>query len=79
MIHGQLPLPVPCYNLVPLTEFTVDPPKGGVSGTPDSLDLMGGEYKTKKHIHRAVADTRLLAIPTSRGRIADLDPNWGAV
>ena len=40
---------------------------------------MGGEYKTKKHIHRAVADTRLLAIPTSRGRIADLDPNWGAV
>ena len=35
------------------------------------------EYKTQEHIHRAIADTRLLAIPTSRGRVADLDPNLG--
>jgi len=35
------------------------------------------EYKTQEHIHRAMADTRLLAIPASRGRVADLDPNLG--
>jgi len=37
--------------------------------------LTGGEYKTQEHIHRTIADMRLLAIPTSRGRVADLDPN----
>ena len=36
---------------------------------------MGGEYKAQEHIHRAVADARLLAIPASRGRVADLDPD----
>ena len=25
LIHEQLPLPVPCYDLVPVTEFTVVP------------------------------------------------------
>jgi hypothetical protein len=64
MIHGQLPLPVPCYDLVPLTEPTVVPIKGA-SGIPSSLDLTGGEYKAQEHIHRHVADWRLLAIPAS--------------
>jgi hypothetical protein len=45
------------------------------SGAPNSLDVTGGEYKTRERIQRAVADARLLAIPASRGRIADLDPN----
>lgn len=37
---------------------------------------MGGVYKVRERIHRVIADTRLLAIPTSWGRIADLNPNW---
>ena len=27
--------------------------------------VTGGEYKTQEHIQRVIADTRLLAIPTS--------------
>lgn len=65
MIHDQLPLAVPCYDLVPVIEFTLGPPCGGTSGAPDSLDLTGGEYKTRERIHRGIADPRLLAIPTS--------------
>ena len=38
---------------------------------------MGGVYKVRERIHRNFADLRLLAIPTSWGRIADLNPNWG--
>jgi hypothetical protein len=26
LIHDQLPLPVPCYDLVPVTELTLGPP-----------------------------------------------------
>lgn len=35
------------------------------SGTADSADLTGGEYKLRERIHRSMADLRLLAIPTS--------------
>ena len=65
MIHGQLPLPVPCYDLVLLTEPALGPCKQGTSGIPSSADLTGGEYKPQEHIHRHVADWRLLAIPAS--------------
>ena len=51
--------------------------QGGTSGTPDSLELTGGEYKARERIHRNDADLRLLAIPTSWGRVAALNPNWG--
>ena len=47
----------------------------GPSGAPAFHDLTGGEYKTQEHIHRDVADSRLLAIPTSRRRVAAYDPN----
>ena len=40
------------------------PPKG-TSGITDSLDVTGSVYKTRERIHRAMADTRLLAIPAS--------------
>jgi hypothetical protein len=40
------------------------------SGTPSSRGLTGGVYKAQEHIHRGVADPRLLAIPASWGRIA---------
>ena len=46
LFHEQLPLPVPCYDLFPVTELTVGPPYGEISGTPGSLELTGGEYKT---------------------------------
>ncbi len=48
---------------------------GEPSAIPSSLELTGGEYKGQEHIHRGVADPRLLAIPASRGRVAALDPN----
>ena len=66
---------MPCYDLLLLTEFTLGPVKTGTSGAPSSPELTGGEYKTQERIHRAMADTRLLAIPASRGRVAALDPN----
>ena len=46
LFHDQLPLAVPCYDLVPVTELTLSPAKAEISGTPGSLDLTGGEYKT---------------------------------
>ena len=45
LLHEQLPLPVPCYDLLPVTELTVGPPYGEISGIPGSLELTGGEYK----------------------------------
>ena len=45
------------------------------SGTPDFHGLTRGVYKARERIHRAVADARLLANPTSRSRAADSDPN----
>jgi hypothetical protein len=32
-------------------------------------------YKARERIHRIMADIRLLAIPASRSRVADSDPN----
>ena len=65
LFHDQLPLAVPCYDLVPVTELTLGHPYGQTSGIPGSLDLTGGEYKTRERIHRSMADLRLLAIPAS--------------
>jgi hypothetical protein len=75
MFHDQLPLAVPCYDLFPVTDLTVVPPYGEPSGTTGSLELTGGEYKTRERIHRSLADLRLLAIPTSSSRVADCYPN----
>ena len=45
------------------------------SGALDFHGLTGGVYKARERIHRVIADTRLLAIPASRSRVADYDPN----
>ncbi len=74
MIHRQLPLPVPCYDFVPVTELTLIRQKRTL-GLPGSLDVTGGEYRTRERIHRGIADPRLLAIPTSWGRVSDPNPN----
>ncbi len=65
MIHPQLPLRMPCYDFVPIIDPTFGPANAGTLGITDSLDVTGGVYKTRERIHRAMADTRLLAIPTS--------------
>ena len=76
MIQPQVPLRLPCYDLVPVIALTEDrralAVRNPVSGTYDSHDLTGGVYKAQEHIHRDVADSRLLAIPTSCRRVVSL-------
>ena len=79
VIQPQVPLRLPCYDFAPVTELTFDgcllavsPP---ASGPPSFHGVTGGVYKARERIHRAMADARLLAIPASRSRVADSDPN----
>ena len=69
VIQPHLPVRLPCYDLVLITDPTFDssllavgPPASGVT---DFHDLTGGVYKARERIHRDVADSRLLATPTS--------------
>lgn len=76
VIQPHLPVRLPCYDLAPVTSFTLDGSlRSPASGLPDFHGLTGGVYKARERIHRAVADARLLAIPASRSRVADSDPN----
>ena len=81
VIQPQVPLRLPCYDLVPITEFALGtaPLSVGLatSGALSFRGLTGGVYKAQEHIHRGVADPRLLAIPTSCRRVAACNPNWG--
>ncbi len=45
------------------------------SGAAGFHDVTGGVYKARERIQGAVADTPLLAIPTSCSRVADCNPN----
>ena len=65
VIHRQLPLPMPCYDLAPVTSFGLGPDKSGTSAASRFHGLTGGVYKTRERIQRTVADMRLLAIPAS--------------
>ena len=83
MIQPHLPIRLPCYDFVPLAPHTfggwllaVTPP---TSGADNSGDVTGGVYKARERIHRSLADLRLLAIPTSRRRVAACDLNWGRI
>ena len=49
------------------------------SGATNSHGVTGGVYKARERIHRSNADLRLLAIPTSRSRVADYDPDYDRV
>ncbi len=75
VFHPQVLLRIPCYDLVPISSFTLGPLNRGTSGAPTFRDLTGGEYKTQERIQRAIADARLLAIPTSWGRVAAPNSN----
>src|SRR5947199_9875084 len=79
VIQPQLPLRLPCYDFVPVTDPTlggcplaVGAPTSGVAGFHD---VTGGVYKAREQIHRRMADRRLLATPPSRGRVAAPGPN----
>ncbi len=61
----------PSYQVYPRQLLLRSP----TSGTPSFHGLTGGVYKARERIHRAMADARLLAIPASRSRVADFDPN----
>ena len=76
VFQPHLPIRLPCYDLAPVTSFTL----GGslrlpTLGTPGFHGLTGGVCKVRERIHRIIADIRLLAIPASRSRVADCDLN----
>ena len=56
VIQPQVPLRLPCYDLVPVMNHTVVTvlPKVrlATSGTTHSHDLTGGVYKARERIHR---------------------------
>ena len=77
---------MPCYDFVPVANPTLDRnsmindyralnTEFRSSSVVDSLDVTGGEYKTRERIQRDMADSRLLAIPASWSRVADSNPN----
>ena len=80
MIQPQVPLRLPCYDFTPVIDHTVETvlPKVKLasSGAANSHGVTGGVYKARERIHRGNADPRLLAIPTSRSRVADSDPDY---
>jgi hypothetical protein len=80
VIQPHLPVRLPCYDFVPIASPTFDSslPQGvrpPASGVTDFRDVTGGVYKARERIHRSTADLRLLATPTSWGRVADPNPN----
>jgi hypothetical protein len=79
VIQPHLPVRLPCYDFVPITDPTFDgcllavgPPASGVASFHD---VTGGVYKAREHIHRSNADLRLLATPASCRRVAAYNPN----
>ena len=76
VFQPHLPVRLPCYDLAPVTSFTLGrSSRLRTSGTPGFHGLTGGVYKARERIHRAVADARLLANPASWSRVADSSPN----
>ena len=61
VFQPHLPVRLPCYDLAPITGFTLGRPlRLRTSGTAGFHGLTGGVYKARERIHRAVADARLL-------------------
>ena len=75
VIQPQIPLRLPCYAFILITNSTLGPPNDGTSDGLSFADVTGGVCKTRERIHRSIADLRLLAIPASWSRIADSNPN----
>ena len=79
VIQPHLPVGLPCYDFIPVISLTLDTSllavKSVASGETNSHDVTGGVYKARERIHDVVADTSLLAIPTSCSRVADYNLN----
>src|SRR5690606_8266617 len=79
VIQAHLPVHLPCYDFVPVTNPTL----GGsllavripTSGVISFHDVTGGVYNARERIHRTNADARLLATPTSCRRVAACNLN----
>ena len=58
VIQPQVPLRLPCYDLVPITKFALGTclPKVSTAtlGAPRFRGLTGGVYKAQEHIHRGM-------------------------
>ena len=69
VIQPQVPLRLPCYDFIPVTNHTFGAcllaVGAATSGAVGSHDVTGGVYKARERIHGVVADTPLLAIPAS--------------
>jgi hypothetical protein len=80
VIQPHVPVRLPCYDFTPVISHTVVSVLPRVrlptSGATNFHGVTGGVYKTRERIHRDNADSRLLAIPTSRSRVADSDPDY---
>ena len=79
VIQPHLPIRLPCYDFVPIIGPTLDAcflaVSAAVSGRTNFRGVTGGVCKDRERIQRRIADRRLLAIPTSWGRVADPNPN----
>lgn len=79
VIQPHLPIGLPCYDFIPVIGLTLGTSPLAVesvtSGKTNSHDVTGGVYKARERIHGAIADTPLLAIPTSCSRVADCNLN----
>jgi len=81
VIQPHLPVRLPCYDFTPLTlhTFGASPLDGWAGdfgcrrlGWCDGRCVQGPGTHSPRH-----ADPRLLATPTSWGRVAAPNPNWG--
>ena len=81
VIQPHLPIRLPCYDFTPVANPTFGSALLAVrlltSGITGSHGVTGGVYKARERYSPRHADPRLLAIPTSRRRVAACDPNWG--
>ena len=71
VFQPHLPVRLPCYDLAPVTTFALGRSfRSRTSGARGFHGLTGGVYKARERIHRAMADARLLANPTSWSRVS---------
>jgi hypothetical protein len=58
VIQPHLPVRLPCYDLAPVTSFTLNSSLLAVEslslGTPSFHGLTGGVYKARERIHRVM-------------------------
>ena len=54
VIHPQLRLGIPCYDLSFIAKLGLDLAYARASSTPDFAALTGGVYKTRERIHRSL-------------------------